>query len=71
MPVSIGWRELITALGSAAVAWLLAARAQQPIRCAGLPLMITLPEGDPEPQKWLAAFRSQGSRSSRRRRRLS
>jgi len=46
-------RTFITLLGGAA-AWPFAAHAQEPHRIA---VVIALPEGDPELQKWLSAFR--------------
>jgi putative ABC transport system substrate-binding protein len=54
MPLTIGRRELIAALGGAAAAWPLAARAQQPV----LPVMGVLGPGSPQSvAHLLAVFR--------------
>ena len=47
-------REFISLLGSAAVAWPLAARAQDNVRRVGV--MMNLPADDPEAQAYMTAF---------------
>ena len=56
MTVTIGRRELLAALGGA-VAWPLAARAQQSNRMRRIGVLMGLSESDPEAQSRIAAFR--------------
>ena len=53
-------RDFITLLGStvAAVAWPLAARAQQPDRMRLIGVLMAYAENDSTAQSWLAAFRA-------------
>src|SRR5262249_45452074 len=53
MTVTIGRRELLAALGGAAAAWPLAARAQQP-KMATIGILVT---GNPGPEAFLEGFR--------------
>jgi len=56
MTVTIGRRELLAALGGAAVACPLAARAQQPVRSPRIGVLMGTAADDPEGQKRLTAL---------------
>jgi len=49
-------REFIGLFGTAAVGWPLTARAQQSDKMARIGMLMGLPEGDPEGERWVKAF---------------
>ena len=53
MTVTIGRRELLAALGGAAAAWPLAARAQQGERVRRIGVLMSLSKDDPEDEQRL------------------